>query len=261
MLGIEPLGDIHSLCYIIAGGIAGVIILHRAKVCYKVYNRIIRYREVFKMQDKNKKIFYKNQAETIIKKLEARKMEGYYADDINEAMSKALQLIGEASKNVAYGGSMTIDNSDLKERIKKAGHNLIVRENYKTPEEIKELNRLTINADTFLMSTNAITLDGELINIDGRGNRVCYLIYGPEQVLIIAGMNKVVASIEDGIRRIKNFSSPANTVRLNCNTPCATTGRCGNCLQETICCEEVVTRASRVPGRIKVILVGEELGY
>lgn len=213
------------------------------------------------MTDKNKKIFYKNQAETIIKKLKLRKMEGYYADTMEEACQKVLELIGDAQKSVAYGGSMTIDNSDLKKMITDAGHDLIIRENYKSDDEVRELKAKMINADTFLMSTNAITLDGELINIDGRGNRVSYLIYGPDQVIVIAGMNKVVKDVPSGIDRTRNVASPANTVRLNCDTPCAKAGRCGDCLDHTICCEIVITRASMVPGRIKVILVGEEVGY
>ncbi len=213
------------------------------------------------MTDANKKKFYENQAESIIKKLKLRKMEGYYADNMEAACEKVLELIGPASKSVSYGGSMTIDNSDLKEKIKKAGHDLIIRENYKSEDEIRELKAKMINSDTFLMSTNAITLDGELINIDGRGNRVSYLIYGPDQVIVIAGMNKVVKDVDAGLDRTRNMASPANTVRLNCDTPCAKTGRCGNCLEHTICCEMVITRASIVPGRIKVILVGEELGY
>ena len=213
------------------------------------------------MADKNKKIFYKNQAESIIKKLALRKMEGYYADTMDEAMGKVLELIGTAPKSVSYGGSMTIDNSDLKAKIKEAGHDLIVRENCKTDDEIKDLKAKMINSDTFLMSTNAITLDGELINIDGRGNRVCYLIYGPDQVIVIAGMNKVVKDVDEGLSRTRNIASPANTVRLNCDTPCAKSGRCADCLEHTICCQMVITRASLVPGRIKVILVGEELGY
>ena len=213
------------------------------------------------MADKNKMTFYANQADGIIKKLKLRKMEGYYVPTMEEAKKKVLELIGEASKSVAYGGSMTIDNSDLKEMIKNAGHDLIVRENYKSDEEVKELKAKMINADTFLMSTNAITLDGELINIDGRGNRVSYLIYGPDQVIVIAGMNKVVKDVGSGIDRTRNTASPANTVRLNCDTPCAKAGRCADCLEHTICCQIVVTRCSMVPGRIKVILVGEELGY
>ena len=213
------------------------------------------------MTDKNKKIFYANQAEGIIKKLKLRKMEGFYVDTMEDAYKKVLELIGTSSKTVAYGGSMTIDNSDLKAKIKDAGHELIVRENYKTDEEIRELKSKMINADTFLMSTNAITLDGELINIDGRGNRVSYMIYGPDQVIVIAGMNKVVKDVDTGIDRTRNMASPANTVRLNCDTPCAKTGRCADCLDHTICCQIVVTRASMVPGRIKVVLVGEEVGY
>ena len=213
------------------------------------------------MADNNKMQFYKNQAETVIKKLELRKMEGYYVETADEAVKKALELIGPASKSVAYGGSMTIDDLGIKEKIKEAGHDLIVRENYKTDEEMKELKAKMVNADTFLMSTNAITLDGELINIDGRGNRVSFLIYGPEQVIIIAGMNKVVKDVSSGIDRTKNVASPANTVRLNRDTPCAKTGRCGDCLENTICCQTVITRRSMIPGRIKVILVGEELGY
>ena len=213
------------------------------------------------MIDKNKKIFYANQAEGIIKKLKLRKMEGFYVDTMEDAYKKVLDLIGTPAKTVAYGGSMTIDNSDLKAKIKDAGHELIVREDYKTDEEVRQLKAKMINADTFLMSTNAITLDGELINIDGRGNRVSYMIYGPDQVIVIAGMNKVVKDVDTGIDRTRNMASPANTVRLNCDTPCAKTGRCADCLDHTICCQMVVTRASITPGRIKVVLVGEELGY
>lgn len=211
--------------------------------------------------NQHKKIFYANQAESIIHKLKARKMEGHYCETLEDAKKKVVELIGEPGKSVGYGGSMTIDDSDLKAMITEAGHALIVRENYKTPEQVEECNARMINADTFLMSTNALTLNGELINIDGRGNRVAYLIYGPKQVIILTGMNKVVSDVEDGIRRVRNFATPPNTVRLNCDTPCAKTGQCGDCLTNTICCQIVTTRSSMVPNRIKVVLVGEELGY
>lgn len=206
---------------------------------------------------------YANQAATIIKKLNARKMEGYYCASTEEAKAKLVELLGKdgKSKSVSYGGSMTLDENGFKDAVVAAGHELIIRENYKTDEEIKECKAKTINSDAFLMSTNAITLDGELINIDGRGNRVSYLIYGPEEVIIVAGMNKVVSNVEDGIRRVRNVATPPNTVRLNRNTPCAMTGRCAECYQDSICCQIVVTRVSMIPNRIKVILVGEELGY
>jgi hypothetical protein len=208
-----------------------------------------------------KKQFYENQANSIIQKLEFRKMEGYYCEDIASAKKKIAELIGEGKKSIGYGGSMTIEDMDVKKEILAAGHELIVRENYQTEEEIKECKAKLVNADSFLTSTNAITLDGELINIDGRGNRVSFLIYGPEQVIVVAGMNKVVTNVEEGISRVRNMAAPPNTVRLNRDTPCATTGRCANCIENSICCQIVVTRKSMVPGRIKVILVGEELGY
>ncbi|MGN0155361.1 MAG: lactate utilization protein [Lachnospiraceae bacterium] len=208
-----------------------------------------------------KKTFYENQANTIINKLKARKMEGYYCPDKESARAKVLELIGTEKKLVAYGGSMTLGETGIYDAVEAAGHDLLRRENYVTPEEKEECYAKQINADVFLMSTNAITLDGELVNIDGAGSRLAFLIFGPKQVIILAGMNKVVTDVEDGIRRVRNFASPPNTVRLGCDTPCSKTGQCGNCLNDTICCQTVITRASRIPGRIKVVLVGEELGY
>ena len=208
-----------------------------------------------------KKKFYENQAKSIIKKLEARNMKGYYCPDKESARKKILELIGSEKKLVTYGGSVTLDELEVKEAVEAAGHDLLRRENYTTPEEKEECYTKQTLADVYMMSTNAITLDGELVNIDGIGNRVACLIFGPKEVLIVAGMNKVVSNVEEGIARVRNFAAPPNTVRLSCNTPCAKTGQCGNCLSETICCQTVITRASRIPGRIKVILVGEEMGY
>lgn len=205
----------------------------------------------------HKKTFYKIQAEGIIAKMKARQMEAYYCASIDEAKKKVLELIGEPGKSVGYGGSMTIDECGLKDDIAKAGHNLIRREEL----DVEEANVRNINADTFLMSSNAITLNGELVNIDKRGNRVCYLIYGPKQVIVLAGMNKVTANVDDAIRRVRAEATPPNAVRLNLNTPCSKTGRCVDCVGDTLCANIVTTRASIPAGRIKVVLVGEELGY
>jgi hypothetical protein len=112
------------------------------------------------------------------------------------------------------------------------------------------------------MSTNAITLDGELVNVDGNGNRVASLIYGPKHVIVITGMNKVVPDVLQGYDRVRNIASPPNTIRLGKNTPCANTGKCGNCLSpDCICSQIVVTRRSREKERIIVILVNENLGF
>ena len=131
-------------------------------------------------------------------------------------------------------------------------------------DEQREIFSKAVLSDYFLMSSNAITLDGELINIDGTGNRVACLSYGPKHVIMIVGMNKVVNDVEDGIKRVRNFASPPNTLRLGLKTPCSMTGRCGDCYGDTcICSQIVVTRrqSAMMKDRVKVILVGESLGY
>ena len=208
-----------------------------------------------------KQKYYENAAATIIKNLEKRQMEGYYCATSKEAVEKALELMPEGA-SIAWGGSMTLSETGLMDAIRNVNYEIIDRETAKTPEEQRKLYGEVCCSDYFLMSTNAITLDGELINIDGRGNRVAFLCYGPQNVVILAGMNKVVSDVQSGIQRVRDVASPPNTVRLNKNTPCAVTGRCGNCFSpDCICSQIVITRRSGIPGRIKVILVGEELGY
>ena len=146
--------------------------------------------------------------------------------------------------------------------IHNGNYELIDRSSAKTPEESRQLYAKTVLADYYLMSTNAITLDGELINIDGNGNRVACLIQGPAHVILVVGMNKVVTDVESGIARVRNMASPANAIRLNRNLACAATGVCHDCLSpECFCNQLVITRRSMHNGRIKVYLVGEELGY
>lgn len=205
--------------------------------------------------------FYSRQAATIIKNLEKRNMEGYYCPDAATAVQTALSLMPESSV-ISWGGSMTIEETGLMEQLRSRNYTLIDRMTATTPEERREIYAKATLADYYLMSTNAITLDGQLVNIDGAGNRVACLIHGPEHVIILAGMNKVCPDIESAFKRIKNSATPPNTIRLDCKTPCSVSGVCGNCLSpETICCQEVITRYSRVKGRIKVILIGEEFGF
>ena len=209
----------------------------------------------------NKKKAYENAANTIIKNLAKRQIEGYYCDSKEDALKKALELMPEGS-SIGWGGSMTISEIGLMDAIKSGSYDIIDREAATTDEERKAVYARMVNADYFLMSTNAITMDGELVNIDARGNRVSFLIFGPSNVLVIAGMNKVVSDVEAGYKRVKDIATPPNTVRLNRQTPCATTGRCGDCYSpDCICNSTVITRRSGTPNRLKVILVGEELGY
>lgn len=174
-----------------------------------------------------KQRYYENAAETIIKNLKKRRMEGFYCATKEEAVKKALELMPEGS-SIGWGGSMTLEESGLMEAVRSAEYEIIDRDKARTEEERKEVFAKIVNCDYFLMSTNAITLDGELVNIDGRGNRISFMFW-PEHVLVLAGMNKVVTDVDSGIKRVHDIASPANTVRLNKDTPCAKTGRCGNC--------------------------------
>ena len=202
-----------------------------------------------------------NAAATILGKLPARNMEGYFCETCEDAVKKALELMPEGSV-ISWGGSMSISECGLMDALKKHSYTLIDRASAATEQEKREIYARTVMADYYLMSTNAITMDGELVNIDGFGNRVACLCSGPQNVIIIAGMNKVVNSVEAGIARIRTKAAPPNTTRLNKNTPCAKTGRCGDCYsEECICSQLVITRRSGVKNRIKVILVAEELGY
>ena len=208
-----------------------------------------------------KEIANQNLANTIIKNLEKRQMEGYYCATSEEAVEKALSLMPEGS-SVTWGGSMTLTECGLMDALKTANYEIIDRDTAKTPEEARLMYAKQVMADYYLMSTNAVTINGELVNIDGRANRVSCLCWGPQNVIIIAGMNKVASDVESAVQRVRNIAAPPNCVRLNKNTPCAQTGKCGDCYSsESICSQFLITRRSSTPNRIKVILVGEELGY
>ena len=201
--------------------------------------------------------------QTIIKGLEKRNMEGVFCETKEDALAKALSYIEEGS-SVTWGGSMSISEIGLMDAVKNGNYEIIDRSVAKNYDEQREIFSKAVLADYYLMSSNAITLDGELINIDGTGNRVACLTYGPKNVIMIVGMYKVVNDVEDGIKRVRNFASPPNTLRLGLKTPCSMTGRCGDCYGDTcICSQIVVTRrqSAAMRGRIKIILVGESLGY
>ena len=208
-----------------------------------------------------KKEYYQKLADTVIKGLTKRHMEGHYCATIDDAKELALSLI-PADSSVAFGGSVTLDETGVLDALRNRNDiQLYDRSKATSAEETKKIFHDSLSCDYYLMSSNAITQDGELINIDGTGNRVAALIYGPENVIILAGMNKITANVEEGISRSRNIAASQNCMRLGKNTPCSVTGICGNCLPETICDQIVITRASRVPNRIKVILIGENLGF
>ncbi len=204
---------------------------------------------------------YENLADTMIEKFNVRGIEGYYCATAEEALIMAQRFLTPDCV-VSWGGSETLEEIGLIDALKASDFVVIDRKEAKTPEASRELYSKIVLADYYFMSSNAITLNGELINIDGMGNRVACLAYGPANVIIVAGMNKVVSDVEAGVKRVRNMASPANATRLGMKTPCASIGRCADCLSDDCLCNQiVVTRKSRIPNRIKVILVGEELGF
>lgn len=201
------------------------------------------------------------QAETIIQNLGKRNMEGFYFETA-ASCTKAILAEMPSGAIIGWGGSESLKECGLMDAIHNGSYELLDRSTAKTPEDSRQIYARTVLADYFLMSTNAITLEGELINIDGNGNRVACLIQGPSHVIVVAGMNKVVPDVKSGVARVRNVASPTNAIRLDRKLPCASTGVCHDCLSpECFCCQITITRRSMHPGRIKVYLVGEELGY
>ncbi len=207
-----------------------------------------------------KQQFYDLAAQTLIKNLEKRGMAGYFCPDKESAVAKALELMPKGS-SVGWGGSVGLAELGLMDAVKVGDYQAIDRLLYKTPEEKKQLKRDLATCDTFLMGANAISMDGQLVNIDGTGNRVAYLCHGPEQVIILCSMSKLAPDLDTAMKRARNLAAPANNLRLKTGNPCTYNGKCIDCFsEETICCQFVITRFSKPKGRVKVLLIGEEIG-
>lgn len=203
---------------------------------------------------------YDKKGPKVAENFNKRGFEAYYCPTKEDALAKAISLIPE-DHVVSWGGSVSINDIGLRPYVLEH-RQVIDRDTAKTPEERKELLRKALLCDTFIMGTNAATEDGQLYNIDGNGNRVAALIFGPKQVVVIVGMNKVEPTLEAAITRARTVASPINMQRFSKKTPCAVTGMCADCNSpDSICNQMVRTRRCAPAGRIKVILVGENLGY
>ena len=197
-------------------------------------------------------------AKKVIKGLESRNMAGYYAKDKDEALRTALGLIKEGS-TITMGGAMSAHEIGLVEALKKGDYNFVDRDQM---EDKKAAALAAYSADVFLTSTNAMTEDGMLVNIDGNANRVSAIAHGPEKVIVIAGMNKVCDDLDGAMKRARNVAAPTNAQRFGIDTPCSKTGSCMDCKSpDTICCQFLITRYSRHKDRIHVILVNDILGF
>ena len=211
--------------------------------------------------DQNKVKRNKLLAEKVIKGLQSRNMEGYYVKNKEDALKKVFSLIPRGS-SIGWGGSASVDEVGLKVVAKTGEYVVYDRDNGKTPIEKKQIEIQTFGCDYYLCSSNAITEDGILVNIDGNSNRVAAIAYGPTHVIMVVGMNKVAKDLDAAIYRARNEAAPINAQRFDLDTPCKKNGSCANCMsKDTICCQFLITRFSRHEGRIKVVLVGEDLGF
>ena len=213
------------------------------------------------MTDFQKK-YYTKRGQQLVKKLCSRHFDAYYCDNAEEALTKALELIPTGA-SVGWGGALSAQQIGLIDAVNEGNYKAIDRDKAKTPEERTRAMKQCLQADVFITGANALSMDGQMVNIDGNGNRVAAIIYGPDNVIVIAGMNKVVDSLEDAVRRARTVAAPMNKQRFAAlQTPCEITGTCADCKSEDCICNQIViTRNSKPAGRIKVILVGEELGF
>lgn len=210
--------------------------------------------------------------ERTMKALERNNFKPYYCETKGEALTLLETLIPKGA-TVSHGGSVTLDEIGARELIGNGSYNYLDRSKCATREEQQQLYRDTFSADVFLTSSNAVTENGELYNVDGNANRVSAIAFGPKSVISIVGVNKLVKDLDAAIRRVKTIAAPKNAVRIGLDTYCAKKGQCASLSMECpqmadgchsparICCSYLVSGQQREKDRIKVILVNEELGY
>ncbi|MBE6059054.1 MAG: lactate utilization protein [Clostridium sulfidigenes] len=212
--------------------------------------------------DKNMKWLKESRVNGTINSLKKNGMNGYLVNSYEELIEKINELTNDGD-TVSCGGSMSLFETGVIDYLRSGKYNFLDRyEDGLSKDDLKKLYRNTFSADVYFTSTNAITEKGELYNVDGNGNRVAAMLYGPDKVIIIAGINKIVENIEEAIKRNERVSAPANCKRLNRATPCVKVGHCMDCSsEERICNEYTIIRRQGNKDRIHVIFLNEELGY
>ena len=212
------------------------------------------------MEQATRALFDKR-GEVLVKALQKRHFEAYYCASKDEALKQVLALLPEGS-TVGWGGAVSAAQVGVQEAVNAGNYNVIDRDQFSDPAEKLRCMRECFDADYFITGANAISLDGQMVNIDGNGNRVGMIVYGPRHIIVVAGMNKVCPSIEDAVKRARTVAAPMNQQRFGLPNPCTCTGVCAACLTETSICNQIlITRNCKPAGRIKFVLVGEELGF
>ena len=200
-------------------------------------------------------------AQTIIKNLKRRHIEGFYCATAEEAVKKVSELIADGS-SVTWGGTMTVRDLGIPQYLKDRGTlKVLDRDLAETPEDKQAIYLKAFSADVYLSSANAISEDGVIVNIDGNGNRVAAITWGPKRVIFVIGLNKVAQNVEAALARARSTASPINAARFNIKTPCHTDGVCHNCNSPECICDYVHFLRNSPQGRHVVVLVGENLGY
>ena len=212
--------------------------------------------------DKNLNWIYEKQIERTIKALENNNMNGYLVKSKEDLIEKICDLVSENSV-VACGGSQTLFEAGVIDHLRSGRYEFLDR--YKEglkPNDMKDIFRKSFLSDAYFTSTNAITESGELYNVDGNGNRVAAMLYGPDKVIVICGRNKIVKDVNEAIRRNEQIAAPANAKRLDTKTPCKVTGYCMDCnSSDRICCEYTLIKKQRTQDRIHVIFLDDYFGY
>lgn len=207
-----------------------------------------------------KKEMYTKRGKVLAENLKKRHFEAYYCENKAQALEKAMELIPDGV-TIGWGGAMSAQQIGLFDALRNRNVTLLDRDKAADAQERGALMKRSLMADVFLTGANALSLDGQMVNIDGNGNRVAAIVYGPNSVIVIAGMNKVMDSLEQAVDRARTVAAPANAQRFNIATPCKAAGSCHNCTSpDCICNQLLITRHCRPAGRIKFILVGEDLG-
>ena len=206
------------------------------------------------------KAYFEKRGQILVKNLRNRHFDAWYCDTKEDALAKVLELIPQGAK-IGWGGVLSAQQIGLFDALRSGNYDLLDRDLCKTQEEREQMMKDALFSDVFLTGANGLSLDGQMVNIDGTGNRVGAIIYGPKKVVVIAGMNKVCDTLEEAVKRAREVAAPLNMMRFMKDTPCAATGKCGECKAEgCICNQIVITRHCRPVGRIQFVLVGEQLG-
>lgn len=198
--------------------------------------------------------------ENLLNNLKKRGFEAYFCASKQEAAKQALSLLSDGDV-VTWGGTMTLFELGLDKELKQGNYTVIDRNDFLI-EERGEAYRKAFFADAYFTSANAISQDGEIVNVDGTANRVAAICYGPEKVIMLIGKNKIANNLDLAIKRAREVAAPKNAQRFEILTPCKKTQSCADCTStDCICSQILITRFCKPQGRIKVILVDEELGF